>query len=495
MSDIWVERVHEDYAERARRDQYTEDHYTGAVKDKSITKAKKLVGSTTSEKDDLYLFRRAQGESIVVYTERVQISKFPRHDAAIVDSFSGSVFAVENKADRTLEAFGDIDDESSFAYRLWRNADGQGTNYCTMFKKAAGNFTNYKRVWYLVETETFQWLHGASVKNWFYDDDGILSDVLIEEVIDDRTSIQDEYGNAEDRRRWIHYHKEGFDRYKITNDGKGERRVQKITEESGSWDYAHYDGIDQEHITIPLGFIDLPFADNANPGYSMAQDANYLYNLLSDIRNTLRVANHPKLRGKDVTDEEFENTEESLQKGSNLLQGDWDFISPSPENAQTGYEIYKEEVRDFFVTSHQRYNDAAREATATEARQDDQAGRQAYLIILSGALDELEGRVLFMLSQKQFPLDSGQWLINSVTRSTDFKAEDSNQFADKLMKTFFSGPVPIGATGLNNVAKKVAGLLGVEIEEDELDEDISSQETERKQEEAANTELEQLLNA
>lgn len=492
--DLWVNLTHEEYKERARRFVYVRDHYTGDAKDKAVEKAGKLTDRDTMDdagrvtvvrdKKELYLYRRAQGESVDAYVERAALSKFPRHHAAVVDSFSGSIFAVEKKADRALDAFGDLADPDSYAYRLWRNADGTGTNYPTMYKQAAGRFTNYKRVWYLVEEDTFKWLNETSVKNWRFED-GALVELLLEEVVDGRDSIKDEYEDPGERRRWVHYHLNGYDRYRIVKKEEGEE-LERIEDLSGLWKFTHYDDIDGTISTIPAGYIDLPIA--SEPGYSMAQDANYLYNLLSDVRNLLRVANHPKLTGA-VDDDQFEATALSLMRGSNLLQGPWEYISPSPENADTGYNIYKQEVRDFFVTSHQRYNDAAREVTATEARQDDQSGRQAYLVLLSGALDELENRVLFMLAQKQFPLDSTKWLDNSVERSTDFKADDSADFADRLMRRYFDGPVPVGPTGLSNVTKTIAGLDGVEVEESEIDGEIAALETEREQQEAARREI------
>jgi hypothetical protein len=292
--------------------------------------------------------------------------------------------------------------------------------------------------------------------------------------------------------RWVHYHVEGYDRYEVVEGEGGEREVRHIPEESGEWDYTHWDDADATRPTVPIGYIDLPMS--SNPGYSMAQESNYLYNLLSDVRNLIRVANHPKLAG-DVTDEQFEYTEVALQRGSNMLQGPWEFIGPPPENAATGYEIYKQEVRDFYVTSHQRYNDAAREVTATEARQDDASGRQSYLVLLSGTLDELENRVLFLMAQKQFPTNREQWMVNYAMRSTDFKADNSSEFADRLMRRYFDGPVPVGPTGQGNAAKTIAALDGIEVEEDEIDAGIEEQRIEAEQARAAESELNSLLDA
>ena len=492
---LWVEKTHEDYKERAMRDTFTDDHYTGAVKDKAENMARSLsdqvkrnedgtIKSITRDSKDVYLYRRAQGETVEAYIERVVLSKFPNCHADVVDSFAGSVAAVEHKADRDLEVFGSSEDKTSFYSQLMEDASGEGQDYISMYGDAAARFTNFCRVWYLVEDDNFKWIDGKHVKNWFYTD-GVLSDVLVEEMIDGREDIKDDYPEAKDRLRWIHYHREGYDRYKIEKNDKGEKVVVRIEEESAPWQYPHYNSVDSDVVTVPIGFIDLPI--DRHPGYKMAQDANYLYNLLSDVRNLLRIANHPKLAG-DVTDDEFDNTALSLQQGSNLLQGNWNYTSPSIENAQGGYEILKEEVRDFYITNHKRYNDSARDTTATEARQEDQRGSQSWLNTLTTGLDKLENRVLFFLAQKRFPTEKGKWLDFTVERSRDFKPVDAKERADMLANRYVEGIVDLGETGRTNVVKEIARLDGVTYEDDELTEAIGDEELARRQEEEFNRE-------
>lgn len=499
---LWVEKTHEEYKSRVERDTFTRDHYRGRVKDKAVAQAATL-NDTIRRTDDgevigkratgeVYLWRRAQGESVDAYLERVRISKFPRHHAAVVDSFSGSIFAVENDAVRNMDVFGKIDDARSFVYKLWRNADGMGTNYTTMFKRAAGRFTNYSRIWYLVETDRFTWLDTECVRNWFYTDGGTLSDVIVQETVDGRGSIADDYPKKEERVRYVHYHLEGWDRYRIEENDKGERRAVRIDEGSGIWDYPHYDDPTRTREVLPIGYIDIPFEEGVFPGYQMAQDANYLYNLLSDPRNLIRVANHPKLYG-DVEDNEFERTAVELQAGANLLQGKWDFIAPPAENMSLAYKVYRDEVEEFWITSHQRYENAARQVTATEALQDEQRGRSAYLTMLSGALDELENRVLFFLAQKQFPTNPSVWLDPYVERSTDFKPVNASVYNDSIQRRYFEGPVPIGPTGLKNAARIIAGGDGIEIDDDEMEAEVDQMELEANQAAAAGAELQSLL--
>lgn len=503
MSDkLWVEKTHEEYKERTARDIFTEDHYNGDVKDKAQQMARSLKDQVRRDEDgsiksvkrdskDVYLYRRAQGETVEAYIERVVLSKFPNCHADVVDSFAGSVAAVEHKADRDLEVFGSLDEPTSFLSQIMQDANGEESDYVSMYGDAAARFTNFCRVWYLVEDDGFKWIDGKHVKNWFYTD-GVLSDVLVEEMIDGREDITGDYPEAEDRLRWVHYHGEGFDRYKIEKNGKGEREVVRLEDESKPWDFPHYNDINSDVVTVPIGFIDLPI--DRHPGYKMAQDANYLYNLLSDVRNLLRIANHPKLAG-EVTDDEFDNTALSLQQGSNLLQGKWMYTSPSIENAAGGYEILKEEIRDFYITNHKRYNDSVRDRTATEARQDDQRGSQSWLNTLTTGLDKLENRVLFLLAQKRFPKDRSKWLEPRVERSRDFQPVNAEKRADMLTRRYIEGIVPAGPTAKENVIKEIARLDGIAVEEEEIENEVSQSETERSQSDAAAREIGELLNA
>ena len=503
---LWIENTHEEYEGRAKRFTYIEDHYTGAAEEKAERKARELqdrivrdadgnIHSVRMDEGALYLYRRAQGETKPAYIERVMLSTFPNVHAAVVDSFTGSIQAVEHKAARDLSIFGDIDEPQSFAAQIWRNADGMGTNYMSMFSQAASMLTNHGRVWYLVEDDSFVWLDERDVLNWMettiYTLDGtksrVLTDVVVREKIDGREDIKSDYPDEEERLRFVHYHKDGFDRYRIAENDRGEREAVLIEEESGLWEYPHYD--DKGVESLPVGYIDIPVT--RHPGYKMAKDANKLYNLLSDVRNLLRTANHPKLAG-DVTDDEFEYTEMAVARGSNMLQGAWQYIGPPIENAQGGYEIYEKQVMAFYVTNHQRYQDAARERTATEIKQDDQRGTQSWLNVLTTSLDELEGVVLRLLAQKQFPTSPDAWNDAVAERSRDFKPVDAEARAKKLQDRYIDGKVDVGETGRFEVSKEIAALDGITYDEEELEQVVSDEETARRQEEAQASELNEL---
>jgi len=472
---LWVDIRHPEHKAFADHWQFTEDHYTGAALDISRAAARNLRSDIPRDKtgqlidtklgSTFYLWRRAQGESADAFVERTAISKYPTHMAAIVDSFSGSIFSVEQRAERNWGEFGDVKDTTSLAHGFFTNADGKGTNWTTHFKKTSSLFTRFNRVWYLVETDRIIFPDIMDVVNW-REEDGRLVEVLVRENVDLRTSIIDEF--RKDEERFVLYTIAGFDRFRVLVRDDGVRTIERIEEESGAWDFLHFDSPDRVQPVLPIGFVDmLPIGSEL--GYMLAQGNNYLFNLLSDVRNIIRVANHPKLRGV-VSNEEFNNTEAALLRGANMLQGDWQYIGPPSENAGTGYTIYGDEVKEYYASSHQRFDNAARESTATEARQQDQRGRGSFLTLLSNQLDELENRALFLLNQKQFPERPEKWLDANVARSVDFKPFDSDQFAERLKTRYFGGgrAVPVGEEGQINAARQVAKLDGLDVDDEQL---------------------------
>lgn len=483
---LWVDMRHPLYSQQAARWEYIEDHYTGEAVSVARAYANNLQRQAMrdsrgavndgAERQRPYLWRRAVGESVEAYQERVAISKYPRHMAAIVDSFSGSIFAVADRTARVwADAWGDPEDTGSLIYSILRNADGKGTDWDTHFKRPAGAFTRVGRVWYIVEPELVVWPNILDVLNW-REVNGRLVEVLIREHVDTRGSIKDEPDTDE---RYVLYTLDGFERYRVVENG-GKREVEFLEDESGLWEFPHYgtpDRIPGDEI-LPVGYVELPV--EAHLGFMLADGNNHLYNLLSDLRNILRHANFPKLAG-DVTDEAFELTQQALAAGSNMLQGNWQYIGPPAENAEVAHRIYEALVREYYVSSFQQYNDAARERTATENKQEDNRGRVSYLTLLSLTLDDLEARIMYLLAQKEFPDEPELWLDSTVKRSRDFKPFDSDAWAARLQARYFGegSIVPVGPQGQLNAALAIAELDGLEVEEVDVSLEVQRMERER----------------
>ena len=477
----FVTATYDGYERRLTRDRYVRDHYTGEAQEKAIINAEEVLDEyrhLVAATDDralrdfllrekalgLYLHRRIQGEHIVSYAERVKISRFPGHMAAIVDSFVSSIFAVEHNIQRTWARedeqapIGSFAEKDSLAHTLKHDLDGEGTAWLQAMRDAATRFTLEHRVWHLVEGvtgdthERVLWIDEKDVRA-FIERKGVIREAIIRERDDYRESLQ---VTADPTERYLYLWPDRYQRWEAAEGGG----VTLI--EEGQFEHTWYHDADRTIPCTPLQKVELGLKrDSAR---LLARGQNSLYNQLSDARHILRVANHPKLRGKDVSDEMFEHTAEALSRGDNILQGDWDFIGPDTQNARAAYEIYAEEVRSFYTENLQQFNDAAREVTATERRQEDQRGRQAYLTLLSNSLDELENRIMFFLAQATQPDRPDLWQVPEVNRSTDFAPQDPFTEANLIKEMMFGEdstlPVPVAVKA--QAVLDVARMLGYE---------------------------------
>lgn len=484
---IWIERTHPEFDQRCKRNTFVDDHYTG----EALQKARKAAESMRqthprAQRDEegrivpdppkyneigAYLYRRAQGENVFAFDERCRISKFPDDFAAIIDAHVGSV--TEPAATRVWEGddgkspLGDPSDAATGMGHLWKNADGKGTNWETLIAQASNKAVRSKRLWFYVDGPTDEYQHPKvmlldqkCVRNWI-EKEGVVVEGILHETEDVRTALdveKDPEKPYEDR--YIHYTLEGWGRYKI--EGEGDKK-QAVLIEKGDWENPFYQDPERTRQCLPLGYIELPLSRDV--AYSMSEGANYLFNLSSDIRNILRVANHPKLTG-EVDGTQWENTQETIRQGDNLLLGKWTFISPPAENASVGYDIYDQEARKYWTTAFEQMNDAAREATATEIVHKDR-GRQAFLVLLAMFLEELENRVLFLLSQIIAPDKPETWRIASVKRSTDFRPLDPDKEFEKRKNAVFGGQLPTTPRIRAAMAKDLLEQLGYELEPEE----------------------------
>lgn len=475
MATPWILRTHPDYEDLREKDVFAWDHFSGEVKAKAVAAADSM--SEGSDKTGKYLRRRSQGESVKAFQERANISRYPRHMSKVVGSFTGSLFLVEEKATREwgpmndddeVGGLGDPEKEDSIMHKIWYNCDGAGTNWLTQRKMTASRFSVLQKVWYMAEPtgEDGEEAECKLIDNWnvrdFYEEDGVLKWVILREQVDNREDPQD-IDNAEREERFVFYDVDGWERYRI-EDGEDGRNM--VLEDEGEWSQPFYKSKAQQVRRVPIDYVELPLGQHI--GKLIADDANYLYNLLSDPRNTLRIANHPRLTG-DVEDDQYEKSLEKLAEGWNVMQGEWSYISPDPANAKVAYDIYKEEVKDFYITSFQLYEDRARERTATEIRQEQSGGRHAYLSLLAGAVDEIENDLLFLLTQIYFPTQTDLWGSARVNRSDDYKPVDSQERAKIISEILRMLPVEIPPASATMIVKEILDGLGVPYDDEEMD--------------------------
>jgi|APHM01.1.fsa_nt_gi hypothetical protein len=191
----------------------------------------------------------------------------------------------------------------------------------------------------------------------------------------------------------------------------------------------------------------------------------------------MRRTSFSKLAPQDepLTQEDFELASEAIAEGENFLTFPAQYIAPDSAVFQAAYEIYKQEVRDFYVTALQSYEDSAKQKTATEVMQDNSSGRYSFLSVLVGAMDQLENDLYFLLHQIELPGQPGAWREAEVERSRDFQPIDAEDKADRLTKKYFGSRVPASDATKSNVASAIHDLLGVGYDEDDVEEAVASQ--------------------
>lgn len=469
---------HPDYKTRHKRARFARLYRTGRAAREAEKQATKASQATVRDGHRLHLIRRSQGETLEAYRERVYVSRFPAHMSRVVTSYIGTLMQGEDKATRTWgEALGTPQEEDSDMARYWTDIDGEGTSMPQKTLAVADRLTTSHRQWYLVDPPAdpngrarLHLLSEGDVVNWV-SRNGRLIDVLVKEQADTRSSIEEQ---GEGQETYIRYTLDGWTRYRQDS---GSAAILEQQE----WEFGFYDTPGRDKRRLPIAYVDLMLDEPV--GYNMARGNKYLYNLLSDLRWGLRRTSFSKLtpRNETLTKKEFELAARSIEEGHNFLPFPADYPSPDARIFEVAYDIFQEEVRDYYITAFQSYEDSARERTATEIQQDAQSGRFSFLSVLANAVDEWENDVLNLLHQVERPDEPGTWREASVERSKDFQPLDAEERADKLMRSVFGNTVPLGADGEVDAAQQIAKLLGVEASPEDIADEVGRRRDQRAQ--------------
>lgn len=475
MADLWVENRHPDYGVEVLRREYTRDQYTGRALDVSKAEANSANNEVDSNgprktsnfmnEDNLprgtfrvgylseggtyapsanggygtYLIQRSQGESASAFAERARITRFPSHMPALIDAYVGGIAAVEGGGKWQLSEegpLGEHDNPSDVMSRIWNDIDGTGRNYLGALNTTKANL--------VVDDKFFSFAYmpeGADrpfvdiidpnrIVDWHFSD-GILNWLLVAEDVLERPDVHEP---AIMVRYYTEYSLEGWVRYRVEDGGEAEPTLEVV--DGDEWKHKFYTDATKTRERLPFTYLRFSDMLGREVGYQMAQDHNALYNLLSDARWNFRVINHPRLVG-DVEDGVFKKGVEGINAGANGLQGKWAYISPDSSNAAQAYNTYEQEVRQFYVTNHQRMNSSI-ERSATEALLNQAEGRTAFLSLMASAIDEIDNDWRFLMSQIMSPGDPSSWHSSHVVRSRDFKPVDVEALAQKHVINFVS---------------------------------------------------------
>ena len=405
----WLNKKHPDYDTAQKRRDVAWDLYTGAVYDKLTS----------------YLIQHKQGEYDGAYEERRKTADYTNHMATVVDGLAGMMFAVEEQAERDFGGLGDLADVNSTAARLWRNADGAGTNYPVVWRKLAPALISLQEYWVMVEgliedaegqvtgEASIRLVDPRRVENWIEDKTGDVVQCRVTEQVDARASIREDDDPVVQH---VVYGVDGWQRWRVTKDENGQEQEEMI----GEGTYAFYATTAQRRRVLPIFRVRLPLPRPV--GYLIARKAKAIFNLESSRDWLLWVANFPKLLIDSTAD--IKEIQAKLKEGGNIFTGvEHTYITPPTEPAQLATEVLEKKVGDFRVMAMREYGDAARERTATEIRQEFRTGVEAFLTMLKSAMDEAEGGALWRLEQVYFPNQPSRWGQARVERANQFLPE------------------------------------------------------------------------
>lgn len=446
-----------------------------------------------------YLIQRIQGESLVQFKERLITSDYLPLFGTTVDSLVGRMMSIEPidrvwEKEASTKGLGNITDEESIAHSIWRDADGQGTNYLTLIEDMAIRACVLNSMWVYVRgvdrdddgksisDASITLIEPAAVVNILRDEKGNPIDVLVEGAEDSRASIEDPF---DEKTVYTRFTLEGSRKYVVTE----ERGQIKVTpgelEPYGKNGFFYYTKKSRLVKQLPIFEAKLPLRRFV--GNILAEKNGVLFNQESERDNILRIACTPLFIFVG-NNKSFQNAQASRARGDNAMQLDpaasqpHYYASPPTAPAELRTTVLRDKVADFFVSAFRFYEDSIRgkQKTATEIGQDAASGEGSFLNTLATTLDEAENNIGWRIEQITFPKNPELWGQFHAQRARDFKPIDPVEEADRLANMIFGpNPVPVGDTGRMNAVRKIATAHKLEIVDEEVKSEIKAAEKER----------------
>jgi len=428
-----------------------------------------------------YLLGRRQAEHDEAYRERKALADYTPHFLSAVITLAGMIFAVEQDAERSWGELGDPRDPNTPIGALWGDADGRGTSYPAVFRRATVELIAFRETWGRVEgTEfdgdrvvappTISTVQALLVEDFFETDNP--TEVKTWHHADTRSSIRE--APVSEKRWWVYY----LDRAELwrEKDKKGTLTPELL-------DTVFYGGTDEKRFIFKSRSSNRPvlpiFREQlsipGNVGWLMAKKANAIFNMENANDFSLWVATFVKLLG-DVKDADgvFDETlwnelKNTLQSGANLLPGiGHRYIAPPLDGATIRLNVIEQKVKRFYHSFFQSFADQASiERSATESRQGFRADIEAFLTILTSSLDDLENGMLYRLEQITFPDNPELWGLAFVERSRKFVPVDwpdkIDQLVDRTMPGGAKARIPLDAEMLLDIAVRWLKEHGIAI--------------------------------
>lgn len=464
-----------------------------------------------------FLVQKKQGEHADNYDERCELANFVPLFAAVVDAYVGRIQEAEKKIERRWnrktddqeeQGLGDEKDLSTLAGRIWHNADGRGTNYLPLLSQVSVCFTTKKVVWGLIEglktdedgvvigDPSIRLIDPEAVPITLWDANGNLVAAAVRYTTNVRASI---FEGNDIRERYVVYMLDGTATFEIEDRiEKDSAGKDKIVQEAvrvdggtgfdpipyageGGEAFHFYDSQERNDSDRILPIFQVEMPTKRHPGYSLAHQNVTYFNAYSELQNKHRTCNIMKLQVPYTDTDNKDETGSEQASGSTIIwispesNRDVRWVEPNAASLTETREWLRDMRSDFLFSALRGYEDSARggQKTATESAQDSAEGEHSYLNMLAGALDEFEMQAWKRIEQIEWPNEPDKWGQFYVKRKRDFRPLDEEGEAERLRTTFFGiEPVPIGATGRANVAKRIGDLYETEYKPEEVDEEI-----------------------
>ncbi|WP_263787299.1 hypothetical protein [Salinibacter grassmerensis] len=476
-------------------DSATVDFVVDEIKDNGEVEVSEVLKkkSITLGDDGMYgtYLPRVPREPLQNYVDRLKTSDYTNHFARVVNTYAGMMAAVADKNKRTWQeddqdrglknhpARGDV------ASKLKKEADGKGTSWSEKFQDLLIQLLKFDKAYVLVEGLSEEGDDEAKIK--FIDPRNVVNKKyeggnLVELLVQDTRVIEPSLkSKRREQVEYIHYHREGFDRYRKQDD-----EVVRVTDDDGnpiSGTYEFYDGAEQDESskTIPVVEMEL----DINVGSELAVKANRIFQKQSERDHKQRMMN-AQLLTLDVEDQGFEEARRTLTRGGRTVQGKGQFINPSAEPVESYSDTIKRKEADLYKSFFLNNQDSAVQKTATELRQDFRSGLEAILNVFKNELDRGEQKVLQLLEQVYFQNSPSLWGQATVSRTSDFEPTNKEAQAKKLRSIFFDVPsIELPPETKSRVVGRILELMNIEYEEEELLAEAREQQITRAQEQQA----------
>ena len=430
-----------------------------------------------------YLLKKPVAEADAYYDDRKKGLDPDLLYSSLVGSITGQLFGAESVqkihwagADGQ-GVLGMVDDEASRAWQLVHNVDGAGQNLAVWKRRLVRALLCCEEVYVLIDGPTTE----AGPVRWVllpptmvpdHHEAGLeIQSAKVRTERDERASIKEKPVMFTRNTLFL---EEGWEAYEHPI-GKSEEEAALVDGD----DYAFWRTARREQPILPIFRVTLPFA---GLGYLLARKAAALLNKESEKDAILRSANMPRLVWKKrQAGDPGQSPALSISEGSNAVEidaeEDLDYITPPTNSVDAASATITDKRTNFFISAYQRYGDAAKEVTATEARQDDRSGREALLELLASVLDETVREALWRTEQIESPDDPSAWGRATVKREGTFRpAEPEKTREAKRSRYLGEEPVPMTFEVFRQVVLEQWASDGYEIENpEEAERDILRQ--------------------